>query len=176
MHSTSKRVKVLHQRLALISSDFDIALVNPLHCCRKLLQLVLVCNSLFKLIFFHPSISLPSAIDCAMSDWTEWSECNKSCGKGHTIRTRVVTMEPQFGGDPCPETIQRKKCKVRKCSRGQGNSDDKKRRKEQREKRRSKQVKTEVTSEHPGTYYLLFEIQWKSTNLCTFFLICTGEL
>uniref|UniRef100_A0A8C7YQU8 Spondin-1 n=1 Tax=Oryzias sinensis TaxID=183150 RepID=A0A8C7YQU8_9TELE len=95
-------------------------------------------------------------IDCAMSDWTEWSECNKSCGKGHTIRTRVVTMEPQFGGDPCPETIQRKKCKVRKCSRGQGNSDDKKRRKEQREKRRSKQVKTEVTSE-----------PWSSWTECT---------
>uniref|UniRef100_A0A8C7YQ18 Spondin-1 n=1 Tax=Oryzias sinensis TaxID=183150 RepID=A0A8C7YQ18_9TELE len=102
-------------------------------------------------------------IDCAMSDWTEWSECNKSCGKGHTIRTRVVTMEPQFGGDPCPETIQRKKCKVRKCSRGQGNSDDKKRRKEQREKRRSKQVKTEVTSEHPGCKMR----PWSSWTECT---------
>lgn len=106
-------------------------------------------------MFFHLFVSLPSAIDCAMSDWTEWSECNKSCGKGHTIRTRAVTMEPQFGGDPCPETIQRKKCKVRKCSRGQGNNDEKKRRKEQREKRRSKQVKTEVTSEHPGGYNLI---------------------
>uniref|UniRef100_A0A3B3D0G9 Spondin-1 n=1 Tax=Oryzias melastigma TaxID=30732 RepID=A0A3B3D0G9_ORYME len=102
-------------------------------------------------------------IDCAMSDWTEWSECNKSCGKGHTIRTRAVTMEPQFGGDPCPETIQRKKCKVRKCSRGQGNNDEKKRRKEQREKRRSKQVKTEVTSEHPGCKMR----PWSSWTECT---------
>ncbi|MEQ2166175.1 hypothetical protein GOODEAATRI_025180, partial [Goodea atripinnis] len=38
----------------------------------------------------------------------------------HTIQTRIVTMEPQFGGDPCTETIHRKKCKIRKCSRGQG--------------------------------------------------------
>ncbi|KAG7270114.1 hypothetical protein CRUP_036440, partial [Coryphaenoides rupestris] len=38
--------------------------------------------------------------DCLMSEWTEWSECNKSCGKGHTIRTRAVQLEPQFGGDP----------------------------------------------------------------------------
>lgn len=55
------------------------------------------------------------AIDCMVSDWSEWFECNKSCGRGHTIRTRMVKLEPQFGGSSCPETIQRKRCKIRKC-------------------------------------------------------------
>uniref|UniRef100_A0A674N8G5 Spondin-1 n=1 Tax=Takifugu rubripes TaxID=31033 RepID=A0A674N8G5_TAKRU len=55
------------------------------------------------------------SIDCMVSDWSDWYECNKSCGKGHTIRTRMVKLEPQFGGSTCPETIQRKKCKIRKC-------------------------------------------------------------
>uniref|UniRef100_A0AAR2M1P3 Spondin-1 n=1 Tax=Pygocentrus nattereri TaxID=42514 RepID=A0AAR2M1P3_PYGNA len=64
--------------------------------------------------------------DCMVSEWSEWSECNKSCGKGHMIRSRMVKLEPQFGGDPCPETIQRKKCKIRKCNQG---SDERKRRK-----------------------------------------------
>uniref|UniRef100_A0A3Q2EEM4 Spondin-1 n=1 Tax=Cyprinodon variegatus TaxID=28743 RepID=A0A3Q2EEM4_CYPVA len=105
-------------------------------------------------------------IDCVMSDWTEWSECNKSCGKGHTIRTRTVTMESQFGGDPCAETIQRKKCKIRKCSRGQGNSDEKKRRKEQREKRRSKQGRVEGTSEHPGCRMRPWSSWTECTKLC----------
>lgn len=27
----------------------------------------------------------------------------------------MVKLEPQFGGSTCPETIQRKKCKIRKC-------------------------------------------------------------
>ncbi|CAG5958549.1 unnamed protein product [Menidia menidia] len=54
-------------------------------------------------------------VDCMVSEWSEWSECNKSCGKGHTIRTRMVKLEPEFGGSACPETIQRKKCKIRKC-------------------------------------------------------------
>ena len=54
-------------------------------------------------------------MDCMVSEWSEWSECNKSCGKGHTIRTRMVKLEPGPGGSPCPETVQRKKCKVRKC-------------------------------------------------------------
>uniref|UniRef100_A0A3Q2FVB7 Spondin-1 n=1 Tax=Cyprinodon variegatus TaxID=28743 RepID=A0A3Q2FVB7_CYPVA len=62
-------------------------------------------------------------IDCMMSEWSEWSECNKSCGKGHTIRTRMIKLEPQFGGSSCPETIQRKKCKIRKCrTKGGGGS------------------------------------------------------
>uniref|UniRef100_A0A672GF67 Spondin-1 n=1 Tax=Salarias fasciatus TaxID=181472 RepID=A0A672GF67_SALFA len=54
-------------------------------------------------------------VDCMVSEWSDWSQCNKSCGKGHTVRTRMVKLEPQFGGDVCPETIQRKKCKLRKC-------------------------------------------------------------
>ncbi|XP_066505539.1 spondin-1b [Hoplias malabaricus] len=56
-------------------------------------------------------------VECMLSEWTPWSECNKSCGKGHVIRTRMVKLEPQFGGAPCPETIQRKGCRIRKCNR-----------------------------------------------------------
>uniref|UniRef100_A0A669CNU6 Spondin-1 n=1 Tax=Oreochromis niloticus TaxID=8128 RepID=A0A669CNU6_ORENI len=109
-------------------------------------------------------------IDCVVSEWSEWSECNKSCGKGHTIRTRIVMLEPQFGGDPCPEGVQRKKCKIRKCNRGQGNSDEKKRRKEQRDKRRSKQGRAEGNSEHPGCRMR----PWSSWTECT--KICGGGI
>ena len=66
------------------------------------------------------------------------------------IRTRMVMMEPQFGGTPCLETVQRKKCKIRKCNRGGGNSDEKRRRKEAREKRRNKQGREEPADEHTG--------------------------
>uniref|UniRef100_A0A8B9KSD4 Spondin-1 n=1 Tax=Astyanax mexicanus TaxID=7994 RepID=A0A8B9KSD4_ASTMX len=63
-------------------------------------------------------------VDCMLSDWSDWSECNKSCGKGHMIRSRMVKLEAQFGGVPCPETVQRKKCKIRKCSKPEkGNKD-----------------------------------------------------
>uniref|UniRef100_A0A8C5G2U3 Spondin-1 n=1 Tax=Gouania willdenowi TaxID=441366 RepID=A0A8C5G2U3_GOUWI len=109
-------------------------------------------------------------VHCVMSEWTEWSECNKSCGKGHTIRTRMVVMEPQFGGDSCAETIQRKKCKIRKCSRGQGISDEKKWRRDQREKRRSKQGNAEGTTDHPGCKMK----PWSSWTECT--KMCGGGI
>ncbi|NXI00962.1 SPON1 protein, partial [Pachycephala philippinensis] len=59
-------------------------------------------------------------IDCELTEWSQWSECNTSCGKGHMIRTRMIKIEPQFGGTACPETVQRTKCRVRKCLRGPG--------------------------------------------------------
>ncbi|XP_046705102.1 spondin-1b isoform X3 [Silurus meridionalis] len=78
-------------------------------------------------------------VDCMLSEWSEWSECNKSCGKGHTIRTRMVKLEPEFGGLPCPETVQRKKCKIRKCTRGPRASDRKKVKLDASERRRVKE-------------------------------------
>ncbi|XP_054632185.1 spondin-1b isoform X1 [Dunckerocampus dactyliophorus] len=84
-------------------------------------------------------------IDCMVSEWSEWSECNKSCGKGHTIRTRMIKLEPQFGGSACPETIQRKKCKIRKCR-----SKPKDERGEGKRRRRGKQGRDAVLEEQAG--------------------------
>lgn len=77
-----------------------------------------------------------------VSEWSEWSECNKSCGKGHTIRTRMVKLEPQLGGSACPETIQRKKCKIRKCRS--------KPKEESKRRRRGKQGRHAVLEEQSG--------------------------
>nr|DBA17432.1 TPA: hypothetical protein GDO54_002882 [Pyxicephalus adspersus] len=77
-------------------------------------------------------------IHCELTEWSHWSECNKSCGKGHMIRTRMITSEPQFGGNLCPETVQRKKCRIRKCQKNPGG--EKRRLKDAREKRRSERT------------------------------------
>ena len=90
-----------------------------------------------------------AAVDCMVSEWSEWSECNKSCGKGHTLRSRMVKLEPGPGGSACPETVQRKKCKVRKCraktkeERGGGGGGGKRR-------RRGKQGRDAAVEEQPG--------------------------
>uniref|UniRef100_A0A665TPR4 Spondin-1 n=1 Tax=Echeneis naucrates TaxID=173247 RepID=A0A665TPR4_ECHNA len=100
-------------------------------------------------------------VDCMVSEWSEWSECNKSCGKGHTIRTRMVKLEPQFGGSTCPETIQRKKCKIRKCrtktkeERGGGGGG--------KRRRRGKQGRDAALEEQPGCRMQ----PWTSWTECT---------
>ncbi|XP_050811944.1 spondin-1 [Gopherus flavomarginatus] len=105
------------------------------------------------------------AIDCELTEWSKWSECNKSCGKGHIIRTRMIKMEPQFGGAPCPETVQRKKCRIRKCLRGPGL--EKRRWKEAREKRRSEHTKEDVDGElYPGCKMRPWTAWSECTKLC----------
>ncbi|TFK11426.1 peroxisome proliferator-activated receptor gamma coactivator 1-beta-like [Platysternon megacephalum] len=104
-------------------------------------------------------------IDCELTEWSKWSECNKSCGKGHMIRTRMIQMEPQFGGAPCPETVQRKKCRIRKCLRGPGL--EKRRWKEAREKRRSEHAKEDVDGElYPGCKMRPWTAWSECTKLC----------
>ncbi|KAM4617923.1 spondin-1 isoform 1-T1 [Discoglossus pictus] len=101
-------------------------------------------------------------INCELTEWSHWSECNKSCGKGHVIRTRMITMEPQFGGVLCPETVQRKKCRLKKCQKNTGT--EKRRLKEAREKRRS-----ERTKEDPeGEQYPVCKMKpWSAWTECT---------
>lgn len=72
------------------------------------------------------------------------------------IRTRMIKIEPQFGGTACPETVQRTKCRVRKCLRGPGM--EKRRWKEAREKRRSEQAKKNIDNEqYPGECETIFQ-------------------
>ncbi|XP_048340538.1 spondin-1 [Sphaerodactylus townsendi] len=104
-------------------------------------------------------------IDCELTEWSQWSECNKSCGKGHMIRTRMIEMEPQFGGAPCPETVQRKKCRIRKCLRNP--NVEKRRWKEPREKRRSEQTKEDIDGEQfPGCKMKPWTAWSECTKLC----------
>jgi len=64
----------------------------------------------------------------------------------------VITLDPQFDGDPCLETTQRKTCKIKKCNQGGINSDERKRRKEDRKKRRNKQGREESADELTGEH------------------------
>uniref|UniRef100_A0A452UQG3 Spondin-1 n=1 Tax=Ursus maritimus TaxID=29073 RepID=A0A452UQG3_URSMA len=110
-------------------------------------------------------VLLPGPIDCELTEWSQWSECNKSCGKGHMIRTRMIQMEPQFGGAPCPETVQRKKCRVRKCLKNP--SIQKLRWREARESRRSEQLREESDGEQfPGCRMRPWTAWSECTNLC----------
>ncbi|KAA0714627.1 Spondin-1 F-spondin [Triplophysa tibetana] len=109
-------------------------------------------------------------MECVMSEWSEWSECNKACGKGHMIRSRQILLEPQFGGESCPETVQRKRCKIKKCSQGGASSEERRRRKEERKKKRNKQGREESTDELAGCKMK----SWSSWTDCT--KLCGGGI
>ncbi|XP_039960129.1 somatomedin-B and thrombospondin type-1 domain-containing protein isoform X2 [Bactrocera tryoni] len=59
-------------------------------------------------------------VDCQVSEWTAWSECDKSCGTGVMLRTRKIIRAPQNGGKHCPSLTQKKSCLGIRCHTERG--------------------------------------------------------
>ncbi|TGZ73638.1 hypothetical protein CRM22_001376 [Opisthorchis felineus] len=55
------------------------------------------------------------AIDCTVSNWGPWSECNHQCGAGVRIRRRRVTHPAVNGGRHCPVLEETTPCQGTKC-------------------------------------------------------------
>ncbi|CAH1776208.1 unnamed protein product, partial [Owenia fusiformis] len=54
-------------------------------------------------------------IDGRVSDWSNWSECTKSCGQGVQSRDRICEG-PYYGGTPCSEHLnETQECQTHPC-------------------------------------------------------------
>ena len=57
-------------------------------------------------------------VDCAVSNWTAWSDCSTGCGVGTKSRHRTILTKPRFGGIQCPTNLKETTiCNGRKCQR-----------------------------------------------------------
>ena len=56
-------------------------------------------------------------VECQLSAWSEWSSCDRSCGKGIQSRTRVIVQHPSPGKPPCGALDQKRGCIGTRCSR-----------------------------------------------------------
>ncbi|CAE7553253.1 HMCN1 [Symbiodinium natans] len=55
-------------------------------------------------------------IDCQVSPWAPWDECDKSCGGGQQERNRQVTQNPQNGGKTClKDLVETRGCNQQPC-------------------------------------------------------------
>uniref|UniRef100_A0A1I8PIW5 SMB domain-containing protein n=1 Tax=Stomoxys calcitrans TaxID=35570 RepID=A0A1I8PIW5_STOCA len=79
---------------------------KPCYCDHACLKLGDCCND-FK---DHCGV-----LDCQVSDWGQWSECNASCGAGITTRGRKVLQPAQNGGKHCPTLLQKRACQGFRC-------------------------------------------------------------
>lgn len=52
----------------------------------------------------------PHRRDCRVSHWSEWSDCNKTCGIGEMHRYRRIIKHPKRGGRSCPPLKESKWC------------------------------------------------------------------
>ena len=57
------------------------------------------------------------SVNGGLTNWTPFSTCSKSCGKGSQERTRTCTNpSPQHGGDDCVGDLKEsRKCQIKPC-------------------------------------------------------------
>jgi len=54
--------------------------------------------------------------DCVLTEWTNWTECTRTCGGGQIQRHRHVHTPPANGGKECdPQLVMTKACNVEHC-------------------------------------------------------------
>lgn len=69
-------------------------------------------NVLIDFLFFF---LFSTVIDCTVSEWGIWSECDVPCGTGMMSRTRTILNAPENGGKHCPSLVQKRGCQGFKC-------------------------------------------------------------
>lgn len=56
------------------------------------------------------------AVDCILSDWEEWGECDVSCGAGQQVKRRQVVQYPSKGGYGCTSALSlTRACNMQAC-------------------------------------------------------------
>lgn len=56
-------------------------------------------------------------VDCVLSEWTQWTLCDKTCDGGQTYRERIVETPVQNGGKPCENGLkQTQPCHTHVCT------------------------------------------------------------
>jgi len=65
----------------------------------------------------RPCNDVPCPKDCQVDVWSEWSQCSKACGQGVRQRVRSALVEPQSGGEPCPNLEEGETCNAAPCDR-----------------------------------------------------------
>jgi len=56
-------------------------------------------------------------IDCRLEDWEGWSGCTAKCGGGLRERSRMISVEPEHGGEQCGETAEAESCNMAACDK-----------------------------------------------------------
>lgn len=54
-------------------------------------------------------------VDCVLSPYSAYSECNAPCGGGQKLRQRTIVTQPSNGGRPCDSLLEQAECNTQPC-------------------------------------------------------------
>jgi len=54
--------------------------------------------------------------DCIITEWSDWSHCSVTCGRGLQFKRRIIEAVEKNGGKPCPVKLEmRRRCVLTRC-------------------------------------------------------------
>ena len=53
---------------------------------------------------------------CIVTKFTPYSKCSRTCGTGHSLRTREIVVSDSYGGTPCPKLFNIRACSTQPCT------------------------------------------------------------
>merc|ERR1711964_243613 len=59
--------------------------------------------------------SCPKKKDCAVGEWSEFTQCSRNCGGGEEVRKRKVKHLAEHGGRTCPTLKEVRTCNSQPC-------------------------------------------------------------
>ena len=59
--------------------------------------------------------TLSFSVDCKLSEWGSWSS-TCSCDERFSIRKKIVLRSEQYGGEPCPDEPELRRCEPTGCN------------------------------------------------------------
>jgi len=63
----------------------------------------------------YPKIMRDDAVNCVVSDWSVWSDCNQPCGLGNMSSSRTIQTVGNRYGASCPALVRHRECKLKEC-------------------------------------------------------------
>lgn len=67
----------------------------------------------------QPCNARPCPINCIVTDFSNWSTCSRSCGRGVSTRKRDIVSRGKNGGvladNACPARVEVRECEMKKC-------------------------------------------------------------
>ena len=57
----------------------------------------------------------PCPINCEVGEWSDWSKCSEECDGGNQSRSRNITIDKKYGGEPCPPLSETRDCNTQPC-------------------------------------------------------------
>nr|CAH0103778.1 unnamed protein product [Daphnia galeata] len=93
------RGKQFRRRKCIVTATGQLA---PLHWCNEE-------------DFETRSCEVPCPVDCQLSSWSSWTNCNSTCGPGIQQRHRKIEIEPANGGRPCGSMEEIQACNLHSC-------------------------------------------------------------